>query len=48
MAGFWVAFDAEEGCDFAGRQGRHEWGEVGLVEDFGGVAVDVGGGEFAA
>jgi hypothetical protein len=45
VAGLGVTLDAQERGDAVGRQGRGERGEVGTVEDFGGVAADVLGRE---
>ena len=43
-----VALDTEQRCGPAARQRRNDRREVGAVEDFGGVAAGVLGGELAA
>ena len=43
-----VALDTEQRCGPAARQRRQNRREVGAVEDLGGVAAGVLGGEFAA
>lgn len=48
VAGLRVALDTEQRCGPTGRQRRHDQREVGVVEDFGGVAAGVLGSEFAA
>nr|WP_328816735.1 epoxide hydrolase N-terminal domain-containing protein [Nonomuraea cypriaca] len=48
VAGLGVAFDTEQRRGPTARQLRHDRREVGAVEDLGGVAAGVLGGEFAA